>query len=258
MLTLKEIVETERRVLLDNSAFGFENNISAETMETKVGLIIDAIEFFDSVHVLPDTLDEISKLRRALNSSKKRFRIAIKKREASETHFEIKAVYDEICSRLCSAKKLISCLKRKSFPAYDIPKFASFSRVVPYFEKTFRVKKERSDNKTDEMIVAAALFLTAYGTGSTAVVTGDSDITRLLKCSMDILARPELEPDAKNILARARQQESGIKVYFRLPADNQPQNCYEIKFDSRKFIPLKVYNLSRNHIEAIRHYLQAA
>jgi hypothetical protein len=248
MLTLQEILERETRVLLDNSAFGFYNDINAQLLEKSAEKVLDTVLPCNYAYILPETLAQINGLKRALNSGQKTFRERVRKYQRSELFSDIKGTYEEICKKLRCIKRFISEMKGKVLDIDDNILYLQFVNFVCYLENTFRVKKNRNPCKrTDEKVVAAALFLTAYGKGSTAVVTGDSDITRLLKCSFDFFCMQDFSHQTERVSQGLRQ---GINLYFRVPETQ----TYEARFNSL-YHEIRNRGLTIFQREAIRRHL---
>lgn len=228
MFTLQEILERETRVFLDTSVLSsfYDGTPSFEEA--------DLIKESDSAVILSDVLEEVRAFRTALSKGRKKIKKAKRMMEfdESELHYELANKCNDIEIKTHFVKRLLNILKEKVIHLEGLQGYQTFREIIFYLEDNLRLKKQHSDNRTDESLVAAALFFTIYDKGNTAIVSGDSDIQRLLNGFLGTISRKELIPYNGRIVSGLNER--GIRVYFRIPKTQQYQLCLD-SAEARQF-----------------------
>ncbi|MEM4230779.1 MAG: hypothetical protein QXF25_02805 [Candidatus Pacearchaeota archaeon] len=232
MFTLQEILERETRVFLDTSVLSSFYDGTSSFEEA------DLIKESDSVIILSDVLDEVRAFRTAISKVRKKIKKAKRVTKSGESglHYELSDKCNNIEIKTHFVKRLLSILRERVINLGELQKYQTFREILFYLEDNLRLKKQHSDNRTDESLVAAALFLTIYGKGNSAIVSGDSDIQRLLNGFLGTINRKELIPYNERIVRGLNEKR--IRVYFRIPGTQQ----YKIGLDSSEaklyYLPL--------------------
>jgi hypothetical protein len=241
MLSLKDILDTETRTLIDTCGFGFSKECPSEQLEIQTQNIKQLLEQNPGTYILPDTLAEINKGKRRLTSALKKFRKSFKRSQHQEVYTEARAKYDDVSRRLRSIQTLIKAIKRHALDVDSCPLFTSFKDLVFCLEDSFNLKKKHTTNRTDERLVATSLFLTAYGTGNTALVSGDTDIIALLRASLGALNRATYpNPGCSN-----RLKGKEIHFYFKIPRTFE----YSMYFNSAEHNPTHLRYIDQHTLE---------
>lgn len=147
METLQSLARDYGRVLIDTSSL-FDYVELGRTRE-----LISALESYDGLRIFitPEVLKELS-------SGPKQIRNV----------------------------RLLESLEETSVDFSPLPIYQALRAWVLALEKRFKTKKQKSLSlgtilRTDEKLVAAALFLSAYGDKPTALIANDSDFKRLME-----------------------------------------------------------------------------
>jgi len=233
MLTLQEILERETRVLLDTSSISINSKDNAQAISRKIDSFLQSLAFSNSVYTIKDVVEELMPLRTNLNEGRKELKKGLRKVEKINRYVgfsEIRGKIEEVAKKEQAVKRLISRLKDRILNLTDLANYQPFEDFVFYLEDRLKIKKDGNpSNRTDEKVVSAALFLTVYGFGRTAIATGDSDISKLLRCCADISNNSKFLPQNETLAKALAEKE--VIVYFKLPGTQD----YEPRFNSRMY-----------------------
>ncbi len=227
MPTLQEILEKEKRVLFDTCALPFSK---CESDSEEIQNIDEFSKYLvDSapIYVVPEVLDEISHLRRF---SKRWIKDLKGRMKNFRNNSELKSTHDLAVSKQQKVKRLIDKLKEKVLNFKNEPAYQSLMNLVCYMQDVLHIKKEedKTDLRTDEANIAAALFLSIYRSEKTAVLSNDNDFPNLLGYTMREICRPKLIDLTGEILKHIMSENTGISIYTSLEDGN-----YVLRFHSK-------------------------
>lgn len=285
-IDLKQIVEKENLVLIDNSCitanqiilkmydYSFYRQLNLNDLiitEKRMESVCNSID--GKVKAIPETLTEMKYLQQILNDKAKNFnnRENISSRRFVSNSYqeskgmERKDVFNNICYLINETiRKAKRNLYRPNNPGdYDIltnavkiitekANLKRFKTKWPREPREFR--REYVDHNTDEKIISA-LFNASLEGNSAAAVSRDTDLISILAVSHKLLASKDILPYNKLLIEKLNQ--NPVRLY--LPSNKEDFDCYALSFVSnerkaqQRFV---IYRISEEENKKIREQFQ--
>jgi hypothetical protein len=232
MFTLQEIVEKESRILIDTSIMPFFCYKDIKKDNENLKIINQLLNDYQNIHLIPEVYREIELNKLNTKKNIKLTKGKLNRCNAQEKH-ELKSLNEKLHLRQKLSKRLRDKLRGRIIDFNPLEEYQILKNIVYKFEDKLSIKtgKKHPENRTDESIIATALYFSLYGNHRTAIITNDGDLPNLLRIIVKEIRRPGLNTTLKR-LSHNLTSNKGIIIYRPTKDNNQ---AYRIVLNTKAY-----------------------
>lgn len=215
--TLQEILQEEPLVLVDTCVFPHKRLNRKGIKEESIELAKEFAEMAscENVVTIPSIIDELNAFHKPVKeriSSLKKV-----KKKYHQTNFTIRWAYEDCKNVYTILKRGIKRLRERELHLEDDVRYQNLRDLIFLLENKLHIKQEEVSSRTDEEIIAAALYQSMFYDGL-AIVSNGHHLFRLFTRGYSILMSPSLEGN-QSIIASLR--EKLVKLYSFYMSEEQ-------------------------------------
>lgn len=227
--TLQQILEKEKAIV-DTCTFYFDIDFKYFN-ESAIYPVkeFQEIALNENMRVTPRIMGELYTFRNLVKKRASSIRRAAKKiKERKDLVMDGYRIAKQVSKLLYRG---ISQLERRIFDFENAVPYQNLRDIIFLLENKLKIKKQKDkpDSRTDEEIVATALYLSVFQ-NPISIVSADDDLYRLVMRCFSILASPALSPENRNILEGFIHQP--VRLYLVVPP--REKSLFRLSIDTAR------------------------